>query len=91
MPNPKRARKARPQREAESPPIPPLVRWWLRNMIPLLRGPSRPLPRFRRSQKHLRNAAIEVLEGMRACLDEMIEWLREERGAPELKKIRVEN
>jgi hypothetical protein len=60
-------------------------------MMPLFRSPGRPLPRFRRSQKHLRNAAIEVLEGMRACLDETIEWLREERDAPELKKIRVEN
>ena len=91
MPNPKRTRKARAPREAELPPVPPSVQWWLRNMMPLLRGPSRPLPRFRRSQKHLRNAVIEVLEGMRACLDETIEWLRQEREAPELKKIRVEN
>jgi hypothetical protein len=39
----------------------------------------------------LRNAAIEVLEAMRAFLDETIEWLRKDgRSEAELKRIRVE-
>jgi len=101
MPNAKRARRTRAPRETEPPPspppipplIPPLVQWWLRNLLRGLPGIGplgRPLPRFRRSQKHLLNATIEVLEGMRACLDETIEWLREERGPAELKKIKVD-
>jgi hypothetical protein len=60
----------------------------LRELAPLLRKlkPSRT-----RSTKHLRNAAIEVLEAMRALLDETIEWLRKEgRSEAELKRIRVE-
>jgi hypothetical protein len=48
------------------------------------------LPRSR-SVRHLRNATIEVLEAVRALLDETIEWLRHEgRAASELKRIRVE-
>ena len=48
------------------------------------------LPRSR-STRHLRNATIEVLEAMRALLDETIEWLRHEgRLSSELKRIRVE-
>jgi len=101
MPNAKRTRRTRAARKREAPPspppipplIPPLIQWWLRSVFQGLPGigPSgRPLPRFRRTQKHLRNAAIEMLEGMRACLDETIEWLREEGGAEELKKIKVE-
>jgi hypothetical protein len=39
----------------------------------------------------LRNAAIEVLEAMRAVLDEGIAWLREEQDASELKRVRVED
>ena len=95
----RRTRRASARRDTEPPPpatpplIPPLVRWWLRNAFPGLAeiaGGGRPLPRFRRSQEHLRQAAIEVLEGMRACLDEILEWLREERGPAELKRIKVE-
>lgn len=49
------------------------------------------LPRSR-SARHLRNATIEVLEAMRALLDETIEWLRHEgRLSSELKRIRVED
>jgi hypothetical protein len=60
----------------------------LRELAPLLRRFK--LPRTR-STKHLRNAAIEVLEAMRAVLDETIEWLRKEgRSEAELKRIRVE-
>jgi hypothetical protein len=98
MPNAKRTRRTRATRETEPPPvpppipplIPPLLQWWLRSLVPGLGRSGRPLPRFRRSQKHLRNAAIEILEGMRACLDETIEWLREERDPAELKKIKVD-
>ncbi|MGO9269320.1 MAG: hypothetical protein ACLQOO_03510 [Terriglobia bacterium] len=99
MPNAKRARRTRAPREMEPPPvpppipplIPPLMQWWLRSLLSGIGRPGgRPLPRFRRSQKHLLNAAIEVLEGMRACLDETIEWLHDERGPAELKKIKVE-
>jgi hypothetical protein len=101
MPKAKRTRRPRAPREKTEPPpipppvpplIPPLLLWWLRSLLPGLPGlgRGRPLPRFRRSQEHLRNAAIEVLEGMRACLDETLEWLREERHPEELKKIKVE-
>jgi len=53
------------------------------------------LPLFRlprsRSVRHMRNATIEVLEAMRALLDETIDWLRHEgRLSSELKRIRVE-
>jgi hypothetical protein len=60
----------------------------LQELAPLLR---RFKPRHTRSTKHLRNAAIEVLEAMRAVLDESIEWLRKDgRSEAELKRIRVE-
>jgi len=60
----------------------------LRELSPLL---SRLKPPRTRSAKHLRNAAIEFLEAMRALLDETIEWLRkqEERSESELKRIQV--
>jgi hypothetical protein len=45
----------------------------------------------RRSRQHLRLAAIEVLEAMRALLEDTIEWLKqEEKRSPELKRIKVE-
>jgi hypothetical protein len=57
-------------------------------VLPLLRRSKLP---GRRSARHLRLAAIEVLEAMRALLDETIEWLRhEEKTSPDLKRIRVE-
>ena len=88
MPNAKRNRKARGRREPESAGIPSCAVWMLRELAPLLR---RLKPRHTRSTKHLRNAAIEVLEAMRALLDETIEWLRKEgRSEAELKRIRVE-
>jgi hypothetical protein len=59
----------------------------LRELGPLL---SKLKPPRTRSAKHLRNAAIEVLEAMRAMLDETIEWLRKEgRSEAELKRIKV--
>ena len=60
----------------------------LRELAPLFR---RLKPPRTRSTKHLRNAAIEFLEAMRAVLDETIEWLRKDgRSEAELKRIRVE-
>ena len=60
----------------------------MREVLPLLR---REFPVAKRSRRHLRNATIEVLEAMRAVLDETIEWLRHERrGEAVLKRIRVE-
>jgi hypothetical protein len=57
-------------------------------ILPLLRCSKLPA---RRSAKHLRVAAIEVLEAMRALLDETIEWLKDdETKSPDLKRIRVE-
>jgi hypothetical protein len=62
--------------------------WMLRELAPLWRRLK--LPRTR-STMHLRNAAIEVLEAMRALLDETIEWLRKDnRSEAELKRIRVD-
>jgi len=87
MPNAKRSRRARPRREPASAGIPSCAVWMLRELGPLL---SRLNPRRSRSTKHLRNAAIEVLEAMRALLDESIEWLRKEgRSEAELKRIHV--
>ena len=84
MPRGKQTRKTQPRREPE---IPTMARWFLREILPLLR-PRRPKSR---SARHLRNAGIEVLEALRAFLDETIEWLKEQDGSPELKRIRVED
>jgi hypothetical protein len=90
MPNQKQRRKPRPRPE---PPPPPayggssIVDCFVREMAAILRRPRRPPSQ---AERHLRNAAIELLEAMRACLDEGIAWLREEKGTPELKRIRVE-
>ena len=87
MPNAKRNRKARVRREPESAGIPSCALWMLRELGPLLR---RFKPPRTRSAKHLRNAAIEVLEAMRVLLDETIERLRKEgRSEAELKRIKV--
>ncbi len=87
MPKEKRNRRARARREPPCPDITTCVRWFLREMVPLLRMPKRPRTR---SIRHLRNAGIEVLEAMRALLDETIEWLRKQKTSPELRRIRVE-
>ena len=87
MPNPKRNRRTRPRREPESAGIPSCAAWILRELGPLL---GRLKPPRTRSAKHLRNATIEVLEALRALLDETIEWLRKEgRSEAELKRIHV--
>jgi hypothetical protein len=88
MPNTKRNRRARGRREPESAEMPSCAVRMLRELAPLLRRLK--LPRTR-STKHLRNAVIEVLEALRAVLDETIEWLRKDaRSEAELKRIRVE-
>jgi len=85
MPNARRKRKARNRRE---PPIPSCAEWFLHDVLPFFRPPR--MPRTR-SARHMRNATIEVLEALRAVLDEAIEWLRREgKGQAELKRIRVE-
>ncbi len=86
MPNQKQRRKPRVRPEPPPPQMLPLVDCLMRGMTAVFRRPRR-LPS--RTEQHLRNAAIEVLEAMRACLDEGINWLREEKN-PELKRIRVE-
>ena len=88
MPNAKRNRRARGRREVEDAGIPSCAVRMLRELTPLLHKLKPPRTR---STKHLRNAAIEVLEAMRAVLDETIEWLRKDaRSGAELKRIRVE-
>ena len=87
MPNAKRNRRARRRREAARREIPSCAEWLARELAPLFR--RRKLPRTR-STRHLRNATIEVLEAVRALLDESIEWLRREGRPEELRRIRVE-
>lgn len=84
MPRAKQSRKTQARREPE---IPSMAQWFLREILPLLR---RRRPKSR-SARHLRNAGIEVLEAMRAFLEETIEWLKEQDGSAELKRIRVED
>ena len=68
--------------------MPSCAAWFLQEIAPLVRRAK--LPRTR-STKHLRYATIEVLEAVRALLDETIEWLRhDKRSAAELKRIKVE-
>jgi hypothetical protein len=89
MPNGKRKRKTRARRKPKRGEIPSCAEWFVREVSPLFRRPR--LPRTR-SARHMRNATIEVLEAMRALLDETIVWLRREgRSAPELRRIRVED
>lgn len=87
MANGKRTRRARARPEPARRVVQSFAEWFLRELVPLFRRPRRPM---RRSARHLRNAGIEVLEAMRAFLDETIEWLREEKASPELRRIRVE-
>ncbi|MBZ5670344.1 MAG: hypothetical protein LAO04_11510 [Acidobacteriia bacterium] len=68
--------------------IPSCAAWFLHEVAPLLRRPR--LLRSRSAQ-HLRQATIEMLEALRALLDETIEWLKhEDKRSPDLKRIRVE-
>lgn len=88
MPNRKLKRRARGQRERWREEMPACFAWVVREITPLL---HRLKPPRRRSTRHLRNATIEVLEALRALLDEAIDRLRREgRASSELKRIRVE-
>ncbi len=88
MANGRRNRKSRQRPEPLPMGVPSCAVWFMREVLPLLRRPK--LPRTR-SARHLRQATIEVLEAMRALLDETIEWLKHEgKGSPDLKRIRVE-
>ena len=88
MPNGKQNRRPRARTRARRREMPSCAEWFVHEVIPAFR---RELPVARRSRRHLRNATIEVLEAMRAMLDETIEWLRHEKSrAAELKRIRVE-
>jgi len=86
MPKTKKAWKPRKRANRRRPPMPSLAGWLVEELRPFFRHPRGPLPR---SAEHLRNAAIEVLEAMRVCLDETITRLKAD-GAPHLKRIRVE-
>ena len=84
-----RAKKSRAQSTRREPlEIPPLALWFVRDILPLLRRRRRSSSK---SRQHLKSAGIEVLEAMRACIDETIDWLRaEERDTP-MKRIEVED
>jgi len=75
-------------RREPAPEIPPLAVWFLREILPLL---HRRRKRASRSRRHLKNAGIEVLEAMRTCLDDAIEWLREEDRPAPIKRIEVQD
>lgn len=88
MPKAKRNRRTRVRPEPEGVGIPSCAMCILRELAPLL---QRLKPPRTESTKHLRNAAIEVLEALRTLLTELIEWLRKEgQSEAELKRIRVE-
>jgi hypothetical protein len=86
MPKTRKPAKPRKRPNHRPPPIPSLAAWLAGELGPFFRRPRGPLPR---SADHLRNAAIEVLEAMRVCLDETIARLKAD-DAPRLKRIRVE-
>jgi len=88
MPNEKRNRRARVRPEPPRPQLSSAVECFITEVVPLCQRLRRSSSR---SERHLRNAAIEVLEAMRAVLDEGIAWLREEQDASELKRVRVED
>lgn len=86
MPNAKRNRRTRRRREPSRLDFPSLAAWCLREFSAMA-GQS---GMASGSRRHLRNATIELLEAMRAVLDETIQWLRHDGRVPaELKKIRV--
>ena len=88
MPNGKRNRRPRVRPKSKRSEMPSCAEWFLQQVGPLVR---RNPAVGRRSRRHLRNATIEVLEAVKALLDETIDFLRREgRAAPELKRIRVE-
>lgn len=92
MPRSKQNRNAGARREAGTrpapPELPPLALWFMREILPLLR---RRRQRNSESARHLRKAGIEVLEAMRAFLDEAIECLQKEEGDRPLRRIEVQD
>ncbi|HEY6292868.1 MAG TPA: hypothetical protein VI455_15065 [Terriglobia bacterium] len=60
----------------------------MREILPLLRRRRRPPSK---SAQHFKNAGIEMLEAMRACLDEAIVWLRKEERSEPIRRIEVED
>src|SRR5579871_4272037 len=86
MPKAKRSRTQSTRREP--PEIPPLALWFVREILPLLRRRRRSTSK---SRQHLRNAGIEVLEAMRVCIDETIDWMRQEEREAPMRKIEVED
>jgi len=88
MANGKRRPRSRQPREPRPADLSSHLLQFVKEILPLVRCSNLP---GRRSAKHLRRAAIEVLTAMRALLDETIDWLeQEEKKSPELKRIRVE-
>jgi hypothetical protein len=92
MPRAKRAPNpsARPNPSERRKPleIPPLALWFIRDILPLLR--QRRHRSSKKTRQHLKNAGIELLEAMRTCIDETIEWLREEEKDEPMRRIEVE-
>jgi hypothetical protein len=90
MPRNRRTPKTRAPRERATPPpeIPPFVRCFWQEVLPRL---SRSRRAASPTARHLRNATVEMLEALRALLDQTITWLREQDGAEEMKRIRVED
>lgn len=96
MPNARRPGKGKARGRREPTFASRLGAAGLVSSVRLLLSEARPfLRRIRRTRRsgpagrHLRNAAIEVLEAVRDVLDETVEWLREDSRA-ELKRIRVQ-
>ena len=84
-----RAKKARTQSARREPPeIPPLALWFIREILPLLRHRR---AKMSKSRQHMKNAGIEVLEAMRACIDDTIDWLRKEERSEPMRRIEVED
>jgi len=85
MPRARQNRKSEPQRESTAQ-FPPLALWFVREILPILRR-----RRDSESARHLRNAGIEVLEAMRAFLDNAIDCLQEENRKTPMRKIEVKD
>jgi hypothetical protein len=89
MPNQRQRGRTRVRREPPRPQMSPAADCFMREMMmALFRCPLRPPSA---SERHLKNAAIEVLEAIRALLDAAIARLREEGSASDLRRIQVED
>lgn len=93
MPKRKPRKRTRPPAEARRAEPPPgdlcaMIDGLMRGVTLFFQGPRSPAGE---GERCLRSATVEVLEAMRAVLDVTIAWLREEKGGPEMKRIRVED